>query len=451
MTILTNKYVMGTFVGSFALNYLGLPGPLSLVPNPVDYVVDTILSGTGRAFSRNFNEENAQEFGKRVGKFFEAIGNQIADSNVNVIDRFNGGISWSLLKNYAPLGLVYVGVMIGIPLSLNYLYERLKYNIGKPKMAMKTREYTFLSALNPFSSSENEKAPQPAFNAEITRRIKEITSTTTNIKNNKGYFQNVLLWGPGGTGKTMISEMIAINSEMNYVMMSGAQLGQFIRRGEHVSELNRLFARARNSELPTIIFIDECEALCKDRGSGLSQEHIEILDTFLNLTGTPDKKVMIVMATNRIQDLDPAVLSRMDHKIFIGPPELEERSRIISMYAKQFFAEYPRELTNFFSPEKINELAIKIEGFTGRSIFKLINLVAAKKAATVNNYLTQEIIDEAINDFKKQEEEAEQMRLEKQLNRNPALQTMPESKQGIQQVPLNNPISNLLFSRLRPL
>lgn len=397
------------------------------ISSPIAAGTQQVVGGLIRGFEQAVKGNDWAISGATEGFFgstIKGVENAVV-SNVGAIEAtlqtINGSIAYSIFTNYVTLGVASTALLAGSFYGVKYTYERLKHNIGKPALALKMRQYSWLSELNPFKARATEKAPEPIFNPEITRRLKEIIATTTNIKNNRGYFQNVLLWGPGGTGKTMISEMMANNSDMNFVMMSGGQLGQFIKRGEHVSEVIKLFKTANSSSKPTMIFIDECEALCKDRAKGLDLEHTEILDTFLNLTGAPSKKIMLVMATNRIEDLDPAALSRLDHKIYIGPPGLEQRSKIISMYAKQFFEEFPEELVRFFSQEKTDELASKTEGFTGRAIFKLLNSIVAKKMQTADNKLTDNIIEETLNDVKKDEAEIEEIRLRKESVGNPNL------------------------------
>ncbi len=254
-----------------------------------------------------------------------------------------------------------------------------------------------------------KKDEKPIFNATTQEAVNDIISSTKHCKTHGGFFENIILFGPGGTGKTMISKFIAKNSNMNYMLMSGGDLAQHIRRKEHVTELNKLFEKAKSSSGPTIIFIDEAEALCKDRSLFKDDEHIELLDAFLNHTGEPNcaKKIMLVLATNRLSDIDPAVLSRMDHKIAVNPPELEQRVQILELHAKNFFSK--NEIQNFFSNEKLLQLAKATDGLTGRDLFKLLNMISNKKAATEKNVLTQDLIEKMIKRFMNQEIEAKNL------------------------------------------
>lgn len=256
-----------------------------------------------------------------------------------------------------------------------------------------------------------KKDPKAYFNDEVTQVIKDFTESTTNTKKHGGYFQNLLLYGPGGTGKTMISKIIAKNSGINYVMMSGGDLAQYIKRGEHVTELNKLFEDAKNSFTPTIITIDECESMCRDRDKMDKQELIELLNAFLNHTGVPSKNFLLVLITNRMEDLDEAVLSRMDHKVFIGPPARTQREQIVEEYAKAFFSK--KDMEKFFSQEQRLAIADQVEGLTGRAIFKMMNAIHGKKLASKKNVLTQEMVDSTVKHFVEQEQRIEEARAKK--------------------------------------
>lgn len=243
--------------------------------------------------------------------------------------------------------------------------------------------------------------PVPIFSAKLQKRIDQLTQATYNIKKNGGFLQNVLLYGPGGTGKTMISKYMAKNSTMNYVMMSGGDLAQYIQRGEHVTEINKLFNTIQNSNSPTILFIDECESLCGDRGKMDRSQLIELVNAFLNKTGEPSKKLMVILTTNRKEDLDPAVLSRMDHKLYIGPPEENERRIITEQNISTFMTK--QEKMNLFTHEVISDIARRTEGFTGRTLFKMFNTLAGLRASSVDNTLTLEMLEETLQAFIEQE------------------------------------------------
>ena len=369
----------------------------------------------GSGFSRGTNNFFKNfKFSDAAGTF----GNEFKTATENMSEPMNEAFSDAAgtflrngLFNYLKYVVPTIILGVGIPLGLRYCYHKLIHAIGRPNLAIKERQVTILTPLTDkiknFVSrifnifSKQSKTESPVFNEEITRKISEITRSIPNIVKNDGFFQNVLLYGPGGTGKTMISEKIAKDANVNYIMMSGGDLPQYIKRGEHVTELNKLFDKIASSSKPTILFIDEAESFAGDRGKLKRSELIELQNAFLNRTGTQSKKLMIIMATNRLEDLDQAVLSRMDYKIHIGPPALKERVAILKSYIPHFFSAADSKLS--FSEEQIQRIALRIDNFSGRTIFKMLNAIACKKGMSVNNKLTSSDVNQTVTDFVVQE------------------------------------------------
>ena len=276
--------------------------------------------------------------------------------------------------------------------------------------------YKNLVALGRFLYNLRKKDPKPIFNAQLQERLDEIVQSIKNLRKHGGYLPNIMLYGPGGTGKTMISKYIARNSKVNYLMMSGGDLAQFIKKGSHVSELNKIMQAAKSSNGPTIIFIDECESLCQKRENMTNESYLELINAFLNQTGEPDfnKNVMLVLATNE-PDLDQAVLSRMDYKVSVQPPEAPERRKILEMYLRNSFSSY--EIKTFFTQGVLERITEETKGMTGRTIFKMINALVNKKRSTKNNQLTEEMIEQMVHNFVNQEVELEKIILESRAKR----------------------------------
>lgn len=304
------------------------------------------------------------------------------------------------------LGVVVLAAQVGIQVIGAYAQAYLKHYIGRPKLAQECQfenrmtriaqtlatPYTF-AMKQIYGEVQNKKTDRPIFKEEIEKQISKIEKMTRNSVTHGGYLSHVLLYGPPGTGKTMISKYIAKEAGTNYIMMSGGELPQYIKRGEHVSELNTLFAKVKCGSKPTIIFIDEAEGLTKRRDK-MSMERVELLNSFLNHTGEASEKFMLILATNRPEDLDPAVLSRMDNQIYIGPPEREERHKILKMNIEKLFKQ-----EELFTEEYLNALTDRLDGFTGRDISKLCNMISVSKSTTDDNILTTELIEETLEQF----------------------------------------------------
>lgn len=285
----------------------------------------------------------------------------------------------------------------GVALSVDYTYHKAIDNMTKPKLAQKTKTIGFASQIHEYLFGPKKKPEAPIFNKELTEQVQGIINSTKNIKKNNGFFQNVILYGPGGTGKTMLAETIAEESGLNYVMMSGGELAQFIKRKEHVGEFNKFWDSVEKSKSPTIVFIDEAESLCKHRWL-LDAEHLELSTAFLARTGTPSNQVMIILATNLADYIDEAILNRMTHEISIEAPGLPERIQILWKYIAQFFTS-EEERKALFTNQVVESMAKKTDGFTGRSLFQLINLLYTNKSATAENKLTPVMIESLVSRF----------------------------------------------------
>lgn len=358
-------------------------------------------------------KDGSKIFGEHLGEMLENLledsGEGIYKGYEYVIKRFTYG---SLL-NVFPYLLAASATWVAVPLLVQYIYHKAIHAIGKPKLAIERRKITWFTPLTNgykkvssklfkiFFSKEKE-FPKAIFSPKLNERMSDLTNAIRNTKKNDGFFQNALLYGTPGTGKTMVTKAIAKNSNMDYILMSGGDLPQYIKRGEHVPEFNKLMDSAEKSSNPTIIFIDEVESFGRKRDH-LSPEMIELQNAFLNRTGSPSKKYMIIMATNRPEDLDPAVLSRMDHKIHVPPPELQERKKIIRIYAQYFFTD--DEVKIFFNERKCSYLARITTGFSGRALFKMFNCIQMKKFSSSDNVLTHQMIEKTAHDLIEQERE----------------------------------------------
>jgi hypothetical protein len=236
---------------------------------------------------------------------------------------------------------------------------------------------------------------KPSFNLELQETIDNLIEQVSDQNRSHDIFQNLLLYGPPGTGKTMISQWLSKHSNMNYMMVSGADLAKVT-----VDEFNHLLDHASSTRSPTLIFIDEAESFCGKRDK-LEKQQLELLTLFLNRTGNSNSRIMWVLATNRVEILDEAVANRMDVKLFIPLPDLDRRKQIIEMHLPFFFPEEKqREIA--FSKGAVHRIAEKTESLSGRTLVKLLNrlTVNARKKP-----LTDETIDSTIKLFIKQEQQ----------------------------------------------
>jgi ATPase family AAA domain-containing protein 3A/B len=175
----------------------------------------------------------------------------------------------------------------------------------------------------------------------LKERIIQLAVSTRNTARSGACYRHLLLHGPPGTGKTLIARTLAQSSGLDYAIMSGGDVGPL---GEDaVNQLHRLFRWAQRSEKGLLVFIDESEAFLHSRdgmhgGDGMggggddSVHRRHALNALLYQTGTQSTKLLLVLATNRPEDLDEAVVDRMDASLLIDLPCLEERVAQCHLY-----------------------------------------------------------------------------------------------------------------------
>lgn len=260
-----------------------------------------------------------------------------------------------------------------------------------------------------FLNNDRITETKPIFNQKIQSELDDILNTMISNKENKDPLQNILFYGPPGTGKTMISKWLAKHSGMNYAILSGGDLLKSTNTqssGQNqsstsaaVQTLQILIQHAKNQTSPTVVFIDEAEAFLMNRDHSKSQELTSLLNTFLELTGQPTSKMMLILATNRPTDLDAAVRSRLDYTLEIPPPEKLQREQIITMDIPLLISS--PEIQTLFTQELIQYIAEKTEGFSGRDLLKVVNRL--KIDARKQGILSEVNVDQVIQKLVEQE------------------------------------------------
>lgn len=179
--------------------------------------------------------------------------------------------------------------------------------------------------------------------------------------------KGVLLAGPPGVGKTLIAKAVAGESKVPFFYQSGSSFVQMYV-GIGAQRVRELFARAR-ARAPSIIFIDEIDAIGKTRGLDNNQEWESTLNELLTqMDGFGDQSgVIVIAATNQAENIDSALLrsGRFDRRIFVDLPDLKEREEILKVYLK----DKPNDLN-------IHEVASLCVGFSGANLASLVNEAA---------------------------------------------------------------------------
>jgi cell division protease FtsH len=149
--------------------------------------------------------------------------------------------------------------------------------------------------------------------------------------------KGMLLYGPPGTGKTLLAKAVAHESGATFYSQSASSFVEMFA-GLGAARIRKLFAQARKNA-PAIVFIDELDAVGAARtGGGLNREQDQTLNQLLvELDGFGGREQVVVMgASNRLQDLDPALLrpGRFDRQVLVGPPDLAGREAILTVHTR---------------------------------------------------------------------------------------------------------------------
>ena len=216
--------------------------------------------------------------------------------------------------------------------------------LGKPSLLRDTTRGSLLSMFSFFSFESNMSKNGKRDNmfkgivlcGSLLRQMEIVANSIICRKQNDLPYRHILFHGMPGTGKTMVAERLAKHCGMDYAIMSG---GDVIPLGKGaVTELHRLFNWAERSSKGVLIFIDEAEAFLQRRTGGVTQsEHMKsAINALLSRTGQPTRKFMLVLATNRPQDLDSAVLDRIDDSIAFPLPGEAERVALLDLYFTKY-------------------------------------------------------------------------------------------------------------------
>jgi cell division protease FtsH len=202
----------------------------------------------------------------------------------------------------------------------------------------------------------------------------------------------VLLFGPPGTGKTLLARAVSGEAGVPFFSISGSDFVEMFV-GVGASRVRDLFEQAKKSA-PCIVFIDEIDAVGRQRGAGLGGGHDEREQTLNQLLVEMDgfngnEGVIIIAATNRADVLDPALLrpGRFDRQIIVDVPDVKGREEILKVHAKGM---------PLAKDVDLEVLARRTSGFTGADLANLINEAALLTARRSGTQISQQTLEDSI-------------------------------------------------------
>ena len=281
--------------------------------------------------------------------------------------------------------ILMAGIMVFVVMMMNRQggSNAKAMNFGKSRAKMSTQEENHVTFAQVAGLQEEKEEL-----AEIVDFLKSPGKyTQVGARIPKG----VLLEGPPGTGKTLLARAIAGEAGVPFFTISGSDFVEMFV-GVGASRVRDLFEQAKKNA-PAIVFIDEIDAVGRQRGTGLGGGHDEREQTLnqllVEMDGfTANEGVVVLAATNRADVLDPALLrpGRFDRQVYVGLPDIRGRKEILEVHAKG---------KPLAEDVDLGQLARGTPGFTGADLENLINEGALLAARKDQKFITMQDLKDA--------------------------------------------------------
>lgn len=337
-----------------------------------------------------YKENQMPTYSDYFFKYDEALKNDVIDW---IDARKADGYTISVI--YAPAGINFWDVLVpilyvGFAIFIFFMLFRMVAGANKNAMAFgKTKVKTYTISKVKFSDiagMDEEKAELQEI-VEFLRNPKKFTDLGARIP------KGCLLVGRPGTGKTLLARAVAGESKVPFISISGSDFVEMFV-GVGASRVRDLFDQAKKNK-PCIVFIDEIDAVGRQRGAGLgggNDEREQTLNQLLvEMDGfEPNEGIIVLAATNRSDVLDPALMrpGRFDRQIYVHVPDVKGREGILRIHARN----KPLDESVDF-----NVLARITTGFTGADIENMLNEAAILAARAGRPKIIMEDITEGIN------------------------------------------------------
>mgnify|MGYP004456174213 CR=1 FL=1 len=287
---------------------------------------------------------------------------------------------WVIVVNVVPILLLVGFGFFFLTRQMNGANKSMDFGKSRARLSNDTNKVTFKDV-----AGLKEEKEEVSELIDFLKNPKKFTKLGARIP------KGVLLEGPPGTGKTLLAKAVAGEANVPFYFISGSDFVELFV-GVGASRVRDMFKQAKHNA-PCLIFIDEIDAVGRQRGTGLGGGHDEREQTLNQLLTEmdgfgPNEGIIIIAATNRSDVLDPALLrpGRFDRQVTVDLPDVREREEILKVHARD----------KVLAPSvKLEFLAKRTPGFSGAALENLLNEAALLAVRRNKNAITMSEIDEA--------------------------------------------------------
>lgn len=262
------------------------------------------------------------------------------------------------------------------------------------------------------------KAPAPIFNKKTAEDLNKVKEMIKKALHNPGIspLPNLVFKGPAGVGKTTEGEELCRETGVGFIRIPSGTMENHIRKATHITTVHRIIDLAEKCMNPFYILMDDGEELVAQRavaapkeedsttkaywlveqekiGDVIKQRRTALCNTFLEEAGKDTRLMGLMVTTNRDEVIDKAFLTRA-RVVEMGAPGVEERKQIVITHLPKVFNNDVNYL-DFFKKGRLEDMALKTEGFTGRNIVKMLEDIYACVQLEKGD-ITQEVVDASI-------------------------------------------------------
>ena len=348
----------------------------------------TLEGGTLTMHLKNENRAVSYEIGDYTSVWWSQLGSvidqQMKDGTLTKVDYITTTIPW--WAQFLP----YLILVVLIGAFWYFMMNKQSGGGAGPMQFGKARAKLAQDGKNKVTF--NDVAGADEEKAELQEIVEFLKNPQKFVQIGARIPKGVLLVGPPGTGKTLIAKAVAGEAGVPFLSISGSDFVE-LYVGVGASRVRDLFEQAKKNA-PAIVFIDEIDAVGRQRGAGLGGGHDEREQTLNQLLVEMDgfganEGVIVIAATNRKDILDNALLrpGRFDRQVYVGAPDVTGREAILKVHARN----------KQFDPDvKFSDIAKTTAGFTGADLENLLNEAALLAARRNKKLISQEEIEESL-------------------------------------------------------